>query len=51
MPSARRICTEKLVNGMQDVQVVYVFHDIPNRQVFYKALDGKLIAEKGYSPE
>ena len=51
MPSARRMCTEKLINGMQNVQVVYVHHDIPNKRVFYKALDGKLITEEDYSPE
>lgn len=51
MPSARRKDTENLINGMQDVQVVYVHHDIPNRRVFYKALDGELVTEKGYSPE
>ena len=51
MPSARRKDTDNLINGMQDVQVVYVHHDIPNRRVFYKALDGELVTEKGYSPE
>ena len=51
MPSARRMHTEKLINGMQNVQVVYVHHDIPNRRVSYKALDGKLITEEDYSPE
>ena len=51
IPSARRMCTEKLINGMQNVQVVYVYHDIPNRRVSCKALDGELITEVGYSPE
>lgn len=51
MPSARRIYTEKLINGMQDVGVVYVHHDIPNRRVFYKALNGKPIMEEDYSAE
>jgi hypothetical protein len=51
MPSARRTHTEKLINGMQDVGVVYVHHDIPNRRVSYKALDGKPITEEDYSAE
>jgi hypothetical protein len=59
MPSARRMRTEKLINGMQNklingrqnVQVVYVHHDIPNKRVSYKALDGKLVTEEDYSPE
>jgi hypothetical protein len=51
MPSARRMCTEKLIDGMQDVQVVYVHHDIPHRRVSYKALDAELITEEDYSPE
>ena len=51
MPSARRLRTEKLISGMQDVGVVYVYHDIPNRRVRYKALSGKPITEKDYSAE
>ncbi len=51
MPSARRKRTEKLINGMQKVQVVYVHHDIPNRRVSYKALDGQPITEEDYSAE
>ena len=49
MPSAGRMQTEKLINGMQNV--VYVHHDIPNRRVSYKALDGKPITEQDYSAE
>jgi hypothetical protein len=49
MPSARRRRTEEIINGMQDVGVVYVHHDISNQRVSYKALDGKPITEKDYS--
>jgi len=49
MPSARQMCTEKLINRMQNV--VYVHHDIPKRRVFYKALDGEPITEEDYSAE
>jgi hypothetical protein len=45
------MCTEKLIDGMQDVQVVYVHYDIPHRRVSYKALDAELITEEDYSPE
>ena len=51
MPSAKRKRTEKLINGMKGVGVVYVHHDIPNRRVSYKALDGKPIRERDYSAE
>jgi hypothetical protein len=51
VPSARRMRTEKLINGMQDVGVVYVHHDISNSRVSYKTLDGKLITEEDYSAE
>jgi len=51
MPSARRKHTETLINRIQDVGVVYVHHDIPNRRVSYKALDGKPITEEDYSAE
>ena len=51
MPSARRMHTEKLINGMQDVGVVYVHHDIDNGRVSYKALGGKRITEEDYSAE
>ena len=51
MPSARRMPTEKLINSLHDVGVVYVHHDIPNRRVSYKTLDGKPITEEDYSAE
>jgi hypothetical protein len=51
MPSARQMCTEKLISGMQGVGVVYVHHDIDNGRVSYKALDGKRITEEDYSAE
>lgn len=51
MPSARRKKTEEFINGMHDVRVVYVHHDIPNRRVSYKTLDRKPIAEEDYSAE
>ena len=51
MPSARRMHTEKIISGIQDVGVVYVHHDIPNRRVSYKALGGKLITDEDYSAE
>ena len=51
MPSARRRHTEELINRMQDVGVVYVHHDIPNRRVSYKTLGGKPITEEDYSAE
>ena len=43
--------TEERINGMHDVGVVYVHHDIRKRRVFYKAIDGKLITEDPYSAE
>ena len=51
MPSARRMDTEKLISGIQDVGVVYVHHDIPNRRVSYNALGGEPITEEDYSAE
>ena len=49
MPSGKRPITEKIINEMKDVQVVYVHHDIPRQRVSYKYLGGKPIHEEDYS--
>ena len=49
MPSSKRDITEKFINEMKDVQVVYVHHDIPGQRVSYKYLGGKPIHEEDYS--
>lgn len=51
MPSSKRDITEKIINEMQDVPVVYVHHDIPGQRVSYKYLGGKPIHEEAYSAE
>lgn len=51
VPSARRERTEEFINRVEDVGVIYLHHDIPNRRVRYKALGGKPIMEEDYSAD